>query len=62
MVMLEHLRIAKHHLEPAFPPKYNIFQYCVSLFHEQVGEGGRGSARRDPHSFSLLDPDPGWKI
>ncbi len=36
MVMLEHLRIAKHHLEPAFPPKYNIFQYCFSLFHSQV--------------------------
>lgn len=38
MVMLEHLRIAKHHLEPAFPPKYYIFQYTFSLFHSQVAE------------------------
>jgi len=36
MMMLEDLRIAKHHLVPCFPPKYNIFQYCVSLYHTEV--------------------------
>ena len=29
MMMLEDLRIAKHHLVPCFPPKYNIFQVCT---------------------------------
>ena len=34
IVMLEDLRIAKHHLVHCFPPKQNIFQYCISLYHE----------------------------
>ena len=36
IVMLEDLRIAKHHLVHCFPPKQNIFQYCISLYHEAV--------------------------
>ena len=32
-VMLEDLRIAKHHLNPCFPPRYNIGQHCISLYH-----------------------------
>jgi len=38
MVMLEDLRIAKHHLAPCFPPHYDIFHHCVSLYHSVVGE------------------------
>jgi len=38
MIMLEDLRIAKNHLVPCFPPKYNIFQYCVSLYHTAVAD------------------------
>jgi len=36
MVMLEDLRIAKHHLAPCFPPRYNISQHCISLYHGAV--------------------------
>lgn len=36
MVMLEDLRIAKHHLTPCFPPRYNISQHCISLYHGAV--------------------------
>jgi len=36
MVMLEDLRIAKHHLAPCFPPRYNIAQHCISLYHGVV--------------------------
>ena len=36
--MLEDLRIAKHHLVACFPPKYNIFQYTVSLYHTEVAD------------------------
>ena len=38
MVMLEDLRIAKHHLTPCFPPRYNIGQHCISLYHGAVAE------------------------
>jgi len=38
MLMLEDLRISKHHLVPCFPPKYNIFQYMVSLYHTAVAD------------------------
>ena len=31
--MLEDLRIAKNHLVPVFPPRYNIAQHCISLYH-----------------------------
>lgn len=38
MVMLEDLRIAKHHLTPCFPPRYNISQHCISLYHGAVAQ------------------------
>ena len=38
MVMLEDLRIARHHLAPCFPEHYDIFQYCVDLYHTVVEE------------------------
>ena len=36
IVMLEDLLIAKKHLQHCFPPEQNIFQYCLSLYHEAV--------------------------
>jgi len=36
MLMLEDLRIAKHHLVTVFPPRYNIAQHCISLYHKVV--------------------------
>jgi exocyst complex component 3 len=36
MLMLEDLMIAKHHLVTIFPPKYNIAQHCISLYHRVV--------------------------
>ena len=33
ILMLEDLRIAKNHLVPVFPPRYNIAQHCISLYH-----------------------------
>ena len=38
MVMLEDLRIAKNHLVPVFPPRYNIAQHCISLYHSVVSD------------------------
>jgi len=38
IIMLEDLRLAKHHFVPCFPPKYNIFQYCMSLYHTVVAD------------------------
>jgi len=38
MIMLEDLRIAKHHLAPCFPPSYDIFAYCVALYHSVVSD------------------------
>ena len=36
MLMLEDLRIAQNHLVPVFPPRYNIAQHCISLYHSVV--------------------------
>ena len=36
MLMLEDLRIAKKHLVHVFPPRYNIAQHCISLYHSVV--------------------------
>ena len=36
IVMLEDLLIAKKFLVNCFPPEQNIFQYCLSLYHEAV--------------------------
>ena len=38
MLMLEDLRVAKHHLAPCFPPRYNIQQHCISLYHRVVAD------------------------
>lgn len=36
IVMLEDLLVAKKYLHHCFPPEQNIFQYCLSLYHEAV--------------------------
>ena len=38
MVMLEDLRLAKNHLVPVFPQRYNIAQHCISLYHSVVSD------------------------
>ena len=38
MGMLEDLRLAKNHLVPVFPPRYNIAQHCISLYHSVVSD------------------------
>ena len=40
ILMLEDLRIAKNHLVPVFPPRYNIAQHCISLYHRWVARQG----------------------
>ena len=36
IIMLEDLKTAKKHLVNCFPPEQNIFQHCLSLYHEAV--------------------------
>ena len=43
MRMLEDLKIAKNHLMPVFPPRYNIVQHCISLYHRSVSYSTRST-------------------